>query len=65
MVDFSGETGYTTSKVLIINTNRRNTMAVDRNSKEFQEQVAKYKKIKIIVELAIIGVIAVIVLLQM
>ena len=39
-------------------------MAVDRNSKEFQEQVQKYKKIKIIVELVIIAAIAVIVISQ-
>ena len=40
-------------------------MAVDRNSKEFQEKVYKYKKIKIIVELVIIAAIAVVVLLSM
>lgn len=39
-------------------------MAVDRNSKEFQEQVMKYKKIKIVVELAIIAAIAVIVVVS-
>ena len=40
-------------------------MAVDRNSKEFQEQVAKYKKIKLIVEGIIIVVILVAILVQM
>ena len=37
-------------------------MAVDRNSKEFQEKVYKYKKIKIIVELVIIALMVVVVL---
>ena len=40
-------------------------MAVDRNSKEFQEKVYKYKKIKIAVELGIIALIAVIAILSM